>query len=625
MARLSRARVALALWTSLFLFCAIGAAAMGGSEPAAADPLTIVPADALFCIQIKNLTGAMGRIDQFLSGVSPIPFSVSAVAPGQLAKFLGSTEPKGVNMSGDFAIFGPLPGGDIPDASRIGVLVPLSDYKQFTEGNPNVTPPDAEGISSIGPKDEPMFAAANVTGYALVTTTGNRSALVEMKKLLTGPGATALAKRLGPEELKRAQAAPVWAYANVQTASKMFGPMIQAKLQEARKSMEGMQKQGQPMPSQAAMDMYMGLLNTLMQETQFVSLSLDPSASAIRAGFVAAAVPNTDMAKVLQGDSQAVDKKFLPYLENGAIMNLIMSMDPAAWSKLNNFYIDMLAKFAGKDPSSEEVRNLRKLVMDSTSALTGAMAVSFAAEANAKPPFKLQYAIGVKDPQAFYRVLDEAPKMFESGLVADFLKGMGWKFSFELKRKAETYKDVPIDAIKLGMSPTDPNSPEGKMIAGMYGQGMEGRIAVVNNLLIYAIAKDSGSLVRKLIDQAQGGGTQAVPSEVQAAMQLIPGAEKASCFGTYNYLRALQMIAAIMPMPIPQTSVQSQSDIAIAGKASGGSLSFELAVPKQHVIEIMSVFMQMQQQMMQPQQPGQPQQEQTPTPPQKQTQPQGQV
>ena len=62
------------------------------------------------------------------------------LVPMQLAKFLGGTEPKGINLSGSFAMFGPLPGGDKPDLKRIAVLVPVSDYKQFTEGNPNVTP-----------------------------------------------------------------------------------------------------------------------------------------------------------------------------------------------------------------------------------------------------------------------------------------------------------------------------------------------------------------------------------------------------------------------------------------------------------------------------------------------------
>jgi hypothetical protein len=603
MARLGQAKLAFVLWTSLFLFCAIG---LGAAGPASTDPISVIPADALFCLRISSLNGTLGQLDQFLTGLSPV--GVSMIVPAQLAKLLGSTEPKGINMAGDFAIFGPLPGGETPNLSRVAVLVPLSDEKQFVTENSNVTPPDANGISAIGPKEQPMFVGTTVAGYAMVTSAGNRQSLLEMKKRIAGPGATPLAKRLSAEELKRAQASPVWAYANIQAMSKIFGPTIQAKLQEARKKLEEIQKQGQPMPTGAVMDLYTGLLNSLMQQTQFVSLSLAPSATAIRAGFVAAAVPDTEMSKALQGGSETVDKKFLPYLENGAIMNLAMTMNPAARNRINTFYIDMLAKLAGKDPSSQDVQSLKKLTTESTNALGGPLAVSFAADANAKPPFRLQYVIGIKDPQAIYRVLDEAPKMLESGFMADFLKNMGLKFRFEVKRNAETYKDVPIDGLKFSMESTDPNSPQGKMMAAMYGQGMEGRLAIVNNLLVYAIAKDPGTLVRKLIDQAKGGGTQAVPSEVQTAMQLIPGSEKDCFFATYNYLRAIQMVTAFLPIPMPQTPVQSQSNIAVAGKAAGGRLNIDLAVPKQHVMEIISVFMQMQQQKMQEQQ--QPQQNQ---------------
>jgi hypothetical protein len=213
--------------------------------------------------------------------------------------------------------------------------------------------------------------------------------------------------------------------------------------------------------------------------------------------------------------------------------------------------------------------------------------------------------------------MEEMPAMFEAGPIADLYKQMGVGIKFELKRKAETYKDVAIDAIKVGINPTDPNSEQSKMLALIFGHGFEGRLAVVNNLLVYAIASDSGTLVRKLIDQAKGDATQPVPSEVEAAVQLIPGSEKACFFATYNYLRILQMVTAIMPMPIPQTAVQSQSNIAIAGKVSGGSLSVEMALPKQHLMEIMTIFMQMQQQKMQEQRPP----EQPQVQPQKQPQP----
>ena len=368
------------------------------------------------------------------------------------------------------------------------------------------------------------------------------------------------------------------------------------------------------------MDMNIGMLNTLMQELQSVSLVLDPTPAAIRAGFVATAMPNTQAAKVLQGAAGAPDKKFMQYLENGAIINIIMSIDPATWNTINNFYFDMIAKSIGKSASSEDIAKLKKWSADATNALTGTVAGSFSADVKSKPPFRLQYVAGLKDPQAFYRALEQASAMTESGVFADLMKQSGLAIKFELKRKAETYKDVPIDIVRVGLTPTDPNSQQAKMLAGILGTGIEAQLAVVNNLLVYAVAGDPAAGVRKLIDQVKSGSTQPAPSEVKAAMDLIPGAEKANFFMTYNLLRLFQMIAAFMPMPMPQTTVQSQNSIAIAGRMTGGNLGIDLALPKQHLMEIVGIFMQMQQQKMQEQQ----QQSQPPTQPEPQPQKQRQ-
>ncbi len=192
------------------LLCALGLAmlagdVLGAAQPAASDPLQLVPAESLFCVRINKLNMTMGQMDQFLTGLAP--FGVSMLVQSQIAQLLGSPDPNGVIMSGDFALFGPLPGGDAPDPSRIGILVPVSDYQKFAKGNPNVTAPDAGGLSLIGPEGEQMLVAAGVGSYALVTTAGNRQALTEVKTWIPR-GATSLAQRLAADEVKRAQSSP---------------------------------------------------------------------------------------------------------------------------------------------------------------------------------------------------------------------------------------------------------------------------------------------------------------------------------------------------------------------------------------------------------------------------------
>ncbi|MBP7053083.1 MAG: hypothetical protein KBE65_18920 [Phycisphaerae bacterium] len=584
----------------VFLSCVLGVVLLtagvgNAAQSASGDPLQLVPAESLFCVRINNVNGTLAQMDQFLMGLSP--FGVSMMAMGQISMLLGGQEPNGIDMAGSFAVFGPLPGGEGPDPSRVGVLVPVSDYQKFVTGNPNVAKPDAQGISLIGPEGEQELAAVKAGAFALLTTTGNKQALTEAKNWMPR-GATSLAQRLDASELKRAQGSPAWAYLNIQTASKMFGPMIQAKIQEIKAMSQQMQGQEQPMAvrMEGIMDGYASLLNTLMQEAQSASLTLTPNPTTLNAGLTLTALPETELAKTLKGGTAAPDRSFVRYVKNGAIASFIASVDSTAWNRINDMAVDMFAKMVAKGATDPQMSQLKKLAADATNALGGTLAGSFSVDATGKPPFAVRYVVGLKDPQAFNRVMEETPKLFNSGAVADFYKDMGLKVSFEIQRKAETYKGVPVDAIKMTFTATDPNSQEAQMVTMMYGQGMNGRIAVVNNLLVYAFAGDPTPVVREMIDQVKASGTTATAStEVDTATKLIPAAEKADFFVTFNLLRAFQMASAMLPMGIPPVSAQSQSNIAVAGNADGGKLSIELAVPKQHVTEIMTAFMQMQQ------------------------------
>jgi hypothetical protein len=576
------------LWIVLFLFCAMTAAA-SDAQPASTNPLAMVSADSVFYMQINDLTGTLGKLDQFLSGVSPV--NISFLLPMQLARFLGGAEAKGINLSGKFAVFGPLPGGNKPAPEGIGILVPVSDYLQFTQGNPNVGPPDAQGIASIGDKLKPTFIAVDVPGFALLTTPDYRATLIAMKKSISDPALGTLAKKLTPEELKQAQETPVWAYVNMQLISKQYGPAIQAKLQEAQKAIEQAQKQaGQT----AAMGNNVDIINILLPQLQSFTFTLEPAPAALRCKYVLTAVPNTEMAKIFQGTTGKPDRKYSAFLENDAMMNMSISINPAVYPAFYNFYFDLIAKVANKGTTSAEIDKLKKLAIDNANNFTGIAAVSLIADSKSKPPFQLQYVAGIKNPKVFYQSIEQMIPMFDSGLLADIMKETGLGIKVELKRKVETYKGVPVDSLRLVFNSTRPGSKEFEALTTLLGQGIELRFAVINNLLVYTFAGDPAAAVHKLIDQVKDGSVKTPPAEFQESMQLIPGSEQADFIVTYNILRLLRLISAVVPNSIPEISVPTKSNIAVAGKLNNGSISIETALPKEHLMELMNFIMQLQ-------------------------------
>jgi len=587
---------ALVLSALLLALTVVGLGVVTPAQGASADPMKMVPSNSLFCVRINSLDATLGQTDMFLAGVSPI--GVSMLAKAQLGQLLGSADLKGLDTAGSFALFGPLPGG-APDPTRIGLLVPVSDYQQFLSGNTNVSDADAQGISQIGPAGSPMMAVTQVGDFALVSTAGNGEALVQAKTALSG-STSGLAGTLDATTLKQSSSAPVWAYANVKLAGQMFGPMVQAKIQEAKGAIAAMNAQGQAQPgmaqAEAAMDMYATILDTLLKETQFISLSLQPSAASLRVAFTLASAPGTGMADMLKGQATKKDNKLLGYLQDGAAMSFAGSMESPFWAKLNQAYLDLLPKLLGPGASGEAMSQIKKMAADATDALGGSIAGSFSVDPESKPPFEVTYVADLKDAQKWAHVMDQAAEVMAAGPIADFYKSMGVKMDMSLKRNVDNYKGVAIDSVVMTMEPTDADSPQAQMVTAMYGGGLTINLAVVDNLLVYALAKEPGPAVKKLIDQVKADGPKQTPAEIQTAMGLIPDADKADFFATANALRFMKMIAAVAPIPLPDSAVPSRSNMAVAGNVGDGKVTVELAVPKQHVLEIMGVVMQMQQQ-----------------------------
>jgi hypothetical protein len=338
-----------------------------------------------------------------------------------------------------------------------------------------------------------------------------------------------------------------------------------------------------------AMDMYAAVLERLMKEIRSLSLTVAPKPSVCNLTLSVSAMPGTDMADMFVADATAAEENtLLGYLEDGAAMNLGWKMDTPFWKRLSVESLDLAAALADESMPAENIEEIKALVVDMVGALGGPAACSFFIDAKGKPPFALKYAIAVKDAKKFNQVIGEAATMMNTGAFADFYKSLGMEVSLSVKRGFDDYKGVSIDAAKFVMKSTDPNSPQGQIINAMYGEGLDYRWAMVDGLCVAVMGRDVDSAVRELIDEVRAGGPGQMSGEVDAALALIPKASKADFVGTYNFLRVLGMFGAMMPVPMPQMDTATRGNIAFAGKVGDGKMAVEIALPKEHLAEIMA-------------------------------------
>jgi len=231
--------------TAGLLVLIIFAATLYAQSPANNELLKMIPAKSLFCVRINNFDYTLNQVDQFLAGVSPMPMGVSMLVRMQLANLLGSPQLTGLNTNSGFAVFGTNVGEPVqgnPAANMfVGILAPVTDYKQFIDGNTNCTEPDDKGISKITMNGAPVMLAAKAGNYALISWANVYDGLVTMAKTISAANPAGLNGTLDAAEAKLAETEPIWAYGNVQQVNEAFGPMISAKFQEIQTMMKSMQ------------------------------------------------------------------------------------------------------------------------------------------------------------------------------------------------------------------------------------------------------------------------------------------------------------------------------------------------------------------------------------------------
>jgi len=626
-------RNAVVLWLSVFSIFAV-------AVRAGDNLLATVPAESLFCVRINNLDQTLAQVDQFLAGVYPTP--VSVLVKAQLAEKFGDPTLKGVNTSGSFAVFGTIAPGEPVGDDLISVLIPVTDYKQFISANPKLSQPDANGVSKIAGENGLVIQVGN---FALLKSAKSYDRLIATAKSISAARSPGLAGVLDAGQVKQASQAPVWAYVNMQVVSKTFGPMLRGQIEQMKKmtagggfdvqaqikklqqmrndlaqsqpdnkqvlsmldqqieEMKKMDKQSKgPQTSQSVtrmMDAYAAILETLMKETQSLSIVADPKPDVLTAAVAVSAVPGTDMAKMFSvGSSASEENGLLGYLEGGAAMNFAGRLNTPFWKALNVKAIDLFLAMMRESMSAEDIAKMKALVEESMGCFGGPMAGAFLIDVKSKPPFALKYIVAVKDGKILNKVIDESAQLINTGAIASFYKDLGFETSFTLKRGQDRYKDVPIDAAQFVMKSTEPNSPQGQMINAMYGPGIDYRWATVDGLWVCAAGGDSDSAIRKLIDQIKTAEPKQMAGEVKAALALLPAAGKADFVATYNILRMLKMFWAFMPMAaaMPQMDIPTKSNMVFAGSVAGGKMTIDVALPKEHLMEIMGVFQKMQQQ-----------------------------
>ncbi|MBN1816737.1 MAG: hypothetical protein JW828_05220 [Sedimentisphaerales bacterium] len=592
----------------LFFVCIMALIFLPGGTFAKDALFDLLPSDSLFCLRVNNYDYAMGQMDQFLSGIAPMSLSMAGRMP--LAQLLGDPSLNHVKMTGSFAAFGVAQNNG---GIAVALMIPIEDFDAFVEDNPNCKGPDENGICRIvAPQDNSKVTAilTKVGDYALATWKDKSEELAALAKSLKAKQSS-LGGFLGEAVTQQASKAPAWAYGNVQRAGQIVRPMIEMGFAQMQEQMKQAAEQGQGpgMEIAAVIDMYREIIDGLMSELEYVSVAIQPSAQALQISPTLVAVEGTTLARIMSPDPSPKPVGLLEYLPNGAAINFSCKTGPKeSWKLAYEGMFDILKMLMGDKADESQMKKLRDMTNRSIDAMGGSMAFSMGVRRQGTPPFSILSVTELSDPAAYRKILDENTALAKEGVFNDLYKWMGMEMDFQVQQNVVEIQGEKVDAMKIGFTVTGDNEEMKKAIEGMYGEGLEMYLAVVGDKYIGAMGPNNERMMGRLIGRIKSGRVRPVASEMQAALDLIGGAEKNELIMTLNVVRLMRMgmnmAKRIAPAdaPIPDAGeAETSSNIVIAGRTGAvGRTEIDIVVPKAHVLEIKKMAESMEQSVKQP-------------------------
>jgi gluconolactonase len=589
----------------LALFVSFSPLLMAGaqSKPSDDDILSIVPADSLFCFRISGFDDSLTLLGKYVGSPAPLPLQLFARAP--LAQLLGDPQLKNVNTNGVFAVFAVARGKKdaplTPANIYLAALIPVTDYTKFVTDNQTCAKPDDNGISKTQPASGgKAILIKQVNSFALIAGADNYDRFAALAKSISRPKAKKLSAVIRGQQAKAAAKAPFWAYGNVHLAGEIFTPLISAQIDKMKAEIKKMNPQDAASPADF-MDFYTKMFEVMFNQLDHVTLTLKPTPDLALLSINVSPVKDTTFASMLvPSKTPRKPNPLLPYLEDGAMINVAGSIDKPSTKKLyDSIYDCLLPALTQNAISAETIEKLRKLTVDEVDSFGDFVAFSMSADTKSKPPFEMTYVIEVADAAKLQTVLEESMKLMNAGVINDMYKSMGLDVSFHIHQATAEYKGVSIDSAHMAFTAKDAESEMGKAIAAIYGSGFDYRWALTDGLGLYAIGSDADRHIKELIDQAKSDQAKPVASEMTQALALLPAARNADAVGTINYVRMLKMAMetakTMMPKdaPIPQIDTPTESNIVFSAKTLKNSLRIDIAVPKKHLTEIQTAFAQL--------------------------------
>lgn len=587
------------------LFSSLPVRAANGSEDML---LNTLPDNCLFCVRVNDFSSSLSKLDMYMAGTSPIPMSIAMLANMQLIGITGDPMLNGIDQNGDFAVFGMLNPDTTASVPVIGgILIPVTSYADLVKNNPNCKAGE-NGLSILSAPNSQIgsiiLTEAAGGKYALAVMEAQKETVAALKAALSA-SAKPLAAKLHTPHSQAAAGAAAWAYINLSLLYDTYQPMVLHMLQQAQTQIPAASNEMAGIMA-FAMKIYSELFKEFAKDADYAAMSLTPEPALLCIDTVLQAKDGSELAGMLAASPQtAKGFTMAGYLDDTSAVNGLAKLNLASMQKMYDKLFDIIASASADTPIKEQMEKMKVMMKKSFSAMGEEVAFSFS-YAGGKPPLKLREVVAVQDSAAMKKLMDENVQC-----VNLIYQAMGFPAAFKYQPAVSTYKGISIDAATIEMKLSeDPNNSMKAAVEQLYGDAFSYYMALTSDKFLMTMGSDGQETLKRMLDQ-----TAAAPSgDFKAAFEMLQNTPYTQFIFSVNVIKLLkgmgEMMQTIAPMgsaPVPDIfgalkDVQTQSCLAIGSFSADGCTAIRAAVPKQHLTEVISAVMKMQQKGMEAQQ-----------------------
>jgi hypothetical protein len=577
----------------------------GKAKVATTDALlNIIQDDLLFALRVNNLTGTTDNVDTYITGVSPVPMSVTMLIKMQLGHLFGDPSLSGFNLAGDFMVVGLQPKGSVKQP-EIVVFAAVDNYDDFVKNHPNCTIDNNvyAVINTAATNKTPLFLAKSPSEKFMIVAKDSEILLPYLDKLknkATKKLATSLNKYQGNEAVN----APIWLYANINALCTHFKNEIQQSIEMAsdanRVAMVNMPKESTNMLA-FFMKLYSGVIKTLSTESDSITVAITPTANLFSTNVVYQARVNTKMARMLIPNTNKTTFAFSQCFDNNKAINGFIKINDVGWQKFYQRFFDFINQSATSEKDKEVIKNVRHITSNGLAALGESVAYSF--NYASKPPYiDMTKIVAINDQAAFRRLITEV-----TTVTSDLYKVLGFQGDLQYKPAIEKYKGVEIDQIITNVKMSDfGNTPLKYSGEGTY------TMALINDKLFITTGERATEDLKNMIDAKE---SNTPTGDIKLALDMLGADATKDMVQSINvikmakgYVKMTSAIAGEMPQGenmfapmleiINAVDIPTQSCIGIGTTIDHGQVRFKIAIPKRHLSEIATAVIQIQQKIM---------------------------